>query len=71
MLDIIPSSRRVTYYHPSLSRCGVMTGMLQYDVWEGHDLFTPDPQHIASVVAYGYDADVTGLYLHGGIVVSL
>jgi hypothetical protein len=48
-----------------------MTGMLQYDVWEGLDLFEPDPQHAASMVAYGYDADVTGLYLHGGTVVSL
>ena len=66
-----PAPRRVTYVHRDLPGCGLMTGRVERDTWEGCDMFYPDPPHAPLLYTlYGYD-DEAGLYLDGAVVTPL
>lgn len=62
--------RRVSYTHPSLPRLP-MTGVVEFDPWEGLSLFYPDDVFEERLADwYGYDA-TAGLYLDGASVSPL
>jgi hypothetical protein len=46
------SGIHVTYSHPDLPRCGVMSGHLAHDPWEGVTVFMPAEEHNESVLSY-------------------
>ena len=63
----INTTLRVTYSHPNLPRCGVMTGHLEVDPFEKKVVFIPDEAHAATVFSHGYDRE-GGLFLEGAEV---
>jgi len=48
-----------------------MSGVIEWDDWEGQGMFYPDPQHAPSLLSlYGYEPEA-GLYLDGATVTPL
>jgi hypothetical protein len=67
-MAISNTPRRVTYTHPSMPQLPPMTGVVEWDDWEGQALFYPDTFHGAGLLSlYGYDPEA-GLYLDGAVV---
>lgn len=68
IMTTFPSPRRVTYSHPSLPLCGVMSGEERWDEWDLELLFFPDEVHHATLLGkYGYEPEA-GLFLEGATV---
>lgn len=66
-----PTPRRVTFTHPSMPKLPPMSGVIEWDDWEGCGMFYPDAPHHATLLSlYGYEPEA-GLYLDGATVTPL